>query len=1089
VLLPSLVRGALAAVIVLPLSLSAQRGGNAPPPAAPDTATDVSWRSIGPLSTGRMVAVAGSVARPDEWYFGTTGGGVWKSTDGGKTTLAVTDDYFGGTIGAIAVAETNPDIVYVGGGETPIRGNVSHGEGVWKSVDGGKTWTSLGLKESQYIGRIRLDPANPDVVYVAALGHVFGPNKERGVYKSVDGGKNWKQVLFKNDSTGAVDLIMDPKNPSVLYAALWQAGRSPWTLISGGKGSGIYKSVDAGETWTDISRNPGMPAGIFGNIGLAVSPFNSNLVWALIENEPSGGVYKSSDAGATWTYMSGDRNIRQRSWYYSKIYADPTDTNHLFAPNVSAQGSRDGGKTWSGQAGFGSGDNHDMWIAPDGKRMATVHDGGAIITDGTTRVSVQAATGQFYHVYLTNHSPTHVCGAKQDAGSSCGPIRGPIPVPGQGGRGGGGGGRGAQPAPTSAPTSVYQDFYGVAGGESGYIAANPLNPDITYGGNYGGSLSSRDRISGRGTQLDPWPLNPMGHDAKDSKYRFQWTYPIMNSPHNPHVLYVGSNVVFKSTDDGMNFAPISPDLTRHDPKTLGPSGGPISKDQTSVEYYATVFTLEESPITPGLIWTGSDDGLVFVTRNGGTTWTNVTPKGMPEWMRMSIIAASPHDAGTAWVAGNRFQMDDMHPYLYRTQDYGATWVKITDGIPETEFTRAIREDLVRPGMLYAATERSMYLSYDKGAHWQSLKKNLPPVPVHDIALKDDDMAIATHGRAFWVMEHLDVLRNGPDAAAAKAAGRDFLYAPALTPRAGGFLSIRYELASAGEPVTLELVDKSGKVFKTVSSTDTIPAPIAPVGCFGQPAGGGGGGGGRGAGAPTPAKVTTTAGTNRYSFNLRYPNASTFQCMILWNNAMGGPTVAPGQYSLRMSVGAKPPIVRPVRITRDPRSDASDADVAEQVALAVKVRDRLSETNDGVKTIRSIRGQLEARMPAMDTKDPFKILAKGLLDSLSSVEDSLYQTKNRAGQDPLNFPIRLNDQLGGLNGFVQAGERKPTKQSSDVYAILAPKVAAQMARLKFITGTMLPRVNTALKAAGQAEIVPTTVEGLPAATAGGRGGQP
>ncbi len=532
-----MIRPAFALALALPLSLAAQ---------ARDTSADVSWRNIGPNSAGRMVAIASSVARPNEWYYGTTGGGVWKTTDGGHTLVPVTDGYFGGTIGAIAVAESNPDIVYVGGGETPIRGNVSYGDGMWKTTDGGKTWTSLGLKETQQIGRVRLDPTNPDIVYVAAMGHVWAPNKERGIYKSTDGGKTWKQTLFKNDSTGAIDLVMDPKHPNVLYAALWQAGRSPWMLISGGQGSGIYKSTDAGETWTDISHNPGLPAGLLGNIGLTVSPINSNLVWALIENEPNGGVYRSSDAGATWTYMSGDRNVRQRAWYYSKIFADPADTNHLFAPNVGAQGSRDGGRTWSTANGFGGGDNHDMWIAPDGKRMSTVNDGGAVMTDGTTHFTINAPTGQFYHVHLTNHNPTHVCGAKQDAGSSCGPIRGPIPIPGQGGRGGGGsgGGRGAAPAApaTPAPTGpVYQDFYGVAGGESGYIASNPLNPDISYGGNYSGNLSSRDRISGRSARLDPWPLNPMGHDAKDSRYRFQWTYPIMNSPHNPHVLYSPSS--------------------------------------------------------------------------------------------------------------------------------------------------------------------------------------------------------------------------------------------------------------------------------------------------------------------------------------------------------------------------------------------------------------------------------------------------------------------------------------------------------------------------------------------------------------------
>lgn len=1053
---------------------------------AQSAADSLQWRNVGPTSPGRMTAVAGSVARPDEYYMGSTGAGVYKTTDGGRTAVSVTDPYFGGTIGAVAVAESNPDIVYVGGGETPIRGNVSHGEGVWKSTDGGKTWTSMGLRETQYIGRIRLHPTNPDVVYVAALGHVFGPNRERGVYKSVDGGRTWRQVKFVNDSTGAIDLVMDPKDPNTLYASFWEANRRPWALKSGGPGSAIFKTTDGGETWTDITRNTGLPSGLLGNIGLSVSPINSNIVWAMIENEPGGGLYKSSDAGRTWTRTSDDRNIRQRAWYYSKVYASPIDTQQVVVLNVSPMWSNDGGKTFRG--GFGGGDNHDMWWAPDGKRMAVAHDHGTTFTadSGRTRVTPPMANAQMYHAHLTNHAIPHVCGAQQDASSVCGPIRGPIPVPGAGGRGGrgggggGGGGRGGAPADAPTPAGQYQEFYGAAGGESGYMSSSPLNPDITYGANYGGSMTMRDRISGRSMALDIWPLDPMGHDVKDSKYRFQWTYPIVHSPHDPRTIYVGSNVVFKSTDEGMSFTAISPDLTRHDPRTMGSSGGPISKDQTSVEYYATVFTISESPIRKGVIWTGSDDGKVFITRNGGATWTDVTPKGIPEWMRMSIIDASPHSPGTAWLAGNRYQLDDFTPYLYRTNDYGQTWVKITDGIPATEFTRAIREDLARPGMVYAATERGMYVSYDYGRNWESLKRNLPPVPVHDIALKGDDMAIATHGRSFWVMERLDLLRNAPDAAAAKSANRDFLYQPPLTPRASGNLEIRYDLAQPGQLVTFELSDASGKVFKKVSSADSIPDPVAVQG-------GGRGGGRGGAAAPSGSlRVPNAAGTNRYVLNLRYPSAPSFQGMILWNNNMTGPLIAPGQYRLTMRVANGTPLTKQVRITRDPRADATDADVAAQTDLALRVVARLTDVNNGVRKIRSIERQLDARSPTMESNTSFRTLARNLRDSLNAVEDSLYQTKNRAGQDPLNFPIRLNDQLGGLNSFVQSGERKPTRQSLEVYDILAGGVAREMRRLRYIETVMLPRVNASLKAAGQEEIVPTTDEPPPNPD-GGRGG--
>jgi hypothetical protein len=687
------------------------------------------------------------------------------------------------------------------------------------------------------------------------------------------------------------------------------------------------------------------------------------------------------------------------------------------------------------------------------------------------------ANAQIYHAHLTTHAIPHVCGAQQDASSQCGPIRGPIPMPVPSGRGGG---RGGPPAAApQTPSSPYQEFYITAGGESGYMTSSPLNPDIVYGANYSGSMSMRDRISGRSMSLDIWPLEPMGHDAKDAKYRFQWTYPIIFSPHDPRTMYVGSNVVFKSTDEGKSFTPISPDLTRHDPRTLGASGGPITKDQTSVEYYATVFTISESPITKGVIWTGSDDGKVFLTRNGGTTWTDVTPPGLQPWMRMSIISASPHNPGQAWLAGNRYQMDDFAPYLYRTNDYGRTWVKITDGIPANEFTRSIREDLARPGMVYAATERSMYLSYDYGRHWESLKRNLPPTPVHDIALAGDDMAIATHGRSFWLMENLDALRNAPELATAKADNKPFLYQPPLTPRANGNLEIRYNLPEAGQAVVFELRDAAGKVFKRVSSADSIPDPVA--------AQGGGRGGGRGAGAPaTPARVPNNAGMNRYMLNLRYPGAPGFQGMILWGASMNGPLIAPGQYSLWMRINNGTPMSRQVRITRDPRADATDADITAATDLANRIVARVTEANNGVRRIRSIKRQLDSVMPAMESNNAFKTLAKSFRDSLSGVEDSLYQTKNRAGQDPLNYPIRLNNQLGSLSGYVQSRETRPTKQSYEIYDILSTKLAAELRRLRYAETVMLPRVNASLKAAGQPEIVPTTDE-PPAPPGGGRGG--
>ncbi|MEP6781435.1 MAG: glycosyl hydrolase, partial [Gemmatimonadaceae bacterium] len=939
-----------------------------------------------------------------------------------------------------------------------IRGNVSHGDGVWKTTDAGKTWTYMGLKETQYISRIRIDPGNPDVVYVGALGHVFGPNPERGVYRTTDGGKNWKRILFRNDSTGIIDLILDPSNSKTIYAAFWQAGRTPWSLVSGGAGSGMFKSTDGGDSWKEITRNPGLPQqGAIGNIGITVSAAKPNRIWALIEHEANGGVYRSDDAGATWTFLSGDRNLRQRAWYFSKLYADPKDTNVVYAPNVSPMISKDGGKTFA--RGWGGGDNHDIWIDPTNPaRLAMAHDNGVIFTtdSGKTSISTTTPTGQYYHVHLTSHFPYHVCGAKQDAGSSCGPVR----VAPTGGRGGDGGGRGA----ATTPVSPYSTFYGVAGGESGYISSNPVDPDIMYGANYGGSLSMLNMRTGQTVAIDPWPLNPMGHDAKDSRYRFQWTYPIVHSPHDPNTIYVGSNVVFRSTNGGLLWTPISPDLTRHDPRTLGASGGPITKDQTSVEYYGTVFTIAESPRTKGVIWTGSDDGLIYLSRDNGVAWKNVTPKGLPDWMRWSIIEASPHATGTAFVAGNRYQMDDFAPYLYKTTDYGVTWTKIVNGITADNFTRSIREDLYRPGLLYASTERGVWISYDAGSNWKSLQKNLPPVPVHDMMLRDDDLVIATHGRAFWVMEGLAALRWAPEETA--AAGKPFLYKPAPVFRLNGQASptFVYRLPADTGVVKFELFDKAGKLLLTSSSSDTAPTNT----------GRGGGGGGFG-GPPGAAKPANRAGINRFTWPMRYKNATTFRNIITWAGSGNGPAMDPGTYKVTMTAGRNAPVSEEFVVKRDPRSNATDVDLFEQTRFALQVRDRITQANEGVITIRNLKREMDDRAPKMASTSEFADLVKSFSTKLGTVEDSLYQTKNQSGQDPLNYPIRLNDQMGGLMSFIAGGERRPPKQSYDVYAVLGPKLDAEIARLERVIAADLPKVNAMLKKAGQPEIVRSKVE--------------
>ncbi|HZF66475.1 MAG TPA: glycosyl hydrolase, partial [Gemmatirosa sp.] len=669
---------------VLPAVPHAQPAPRAAAPYDSSAFSALAWREIGPFRGGRSVAVAGSAARPLEYWMGTTGGGVFKSTDGGMSWQPATDKHFGGTIGYIAVAESNPDVVYVGTGEYAIRGNVSHGEGVWKTTDAGKTWSFLGLKDTRQISRVRVHPTNPDIVYVAAQGAFWGPSKERGIYKSTDGGRTWQQILFRDARTGASDLVLDPSNPDVMYAAFWESYRNSWSMSSGGPGSTIMKSTDGGRTWAELRGNPGLPKGLLGNIGLAVSPANPRRLWAMIEAD-SGGVFRSDDAGATWTRTNDERKLRQRAWYYSRVFADPKDTNVVYALNVSFYRSADGGRTFKAIP-TPHGDDHDLWIAPnDPQRMIEGNDGGANVSvnGGKAWTDQQYATAQFYHVTTTNDFPYKVCGAQQDNSTLCGPSR----------------------APGGITTNLWHD---AGGGESGYIAVDPRNPDVSFAGSYGGLLTRKDMRTGRSMQVNPWPDNPMGISSRDITYRFQWTFPILFSPHDPRVLYAAGNHVFRTTDEGRSWDIASPDLTRKDPKTMGPSGGPITRDQTGVETYATIFTLAESPKAKGVLWAGSDDGLVHVTRDGGATWANVTPRDLGDFTRVSLIDASPHDAAVAYLAANRYGLGDLRPILYKTADYGRTWTRIVNGIAPEEFTRAIREDPERRGLLYAATERGVW---------------------------------------------------------------------------------------------------------------------------------------------------------------------------------------------------------------------------------------------------------------------------------------------------------------------------------------------------------------------------------------------
>ena len=1010
----------------------------------------LAWRSIGPYRGGRAVAVAGVTSQPNVFYFGATGGGVWKTTDGGINWDVVSDEYFKtGSVGAICVAESDPNVIYVGMGETPIRGNVSHGDGVYKSTDAGKTWKHSGLADTRQIGRIRVHPKNPDIVYVAALGHVFGPNEQRGVFRSTDGGKNWQKVLYRGDKAGAVDLVLDPTNPNVIYAGFWEVYRKPWTLESGGPGSGLHKSTDGGDTWNEITRNQGLPKGVIGNIGVAVSPANPERVWAIIEAE-DGGVFRSDNGGRTWAKVNEQRALRQRAWYYTRIYGDPQNADTVYVLNTGFYKSNDGGRTYS-NISVPHGDNHDLWIAPnDPARMINSNDGGANVSynGGKSWSEQDQATAQFYRVALDQDFPYNIYGAQQDNST----VR----------------------IPSRTTDSVIDEthWYEVGGGESGWIAPSPKDSNVVFAGSYGGLLTRRDHRTGQERNVSPWPDNPMGSGPADLKYRFQWNFPIVFSPHDPNTLYAAANVLFRTTNEGHSWEPISQDLTRNDKSKQISSGGPITKDNTSIEYYDVIFTVMESPVEKGVIWAGSDDGLVHVTRDGGKSWQNVTPKNMPEWIQINSIEASPIDAGTAYAAATMYKWDDFKPYLYKTNDYGKTWKKITNGIPDTAFTRVIREDPNHRGLLYAGTETGLYVSFDDGENWQSLQLNLPIVPITDLAVhkRERDLVAATQGRSFWILDDLTVLHQMADAAKADA----YLFKPEDTYRmpGGGFSVPRNQTVGQNPPpgaviyyylknkpttdLTLEIIDPSGKPIKkfvTKASPPQADAPQPTPPTMEQQEEGFGPGG-------SPSRAPAEAGLNRFTWDFRYAEATRFPGMILWSGETRGPRAVPGTYQVKLTADGKT-LTQSFEIKKDPRVEATQADLAKQFELLVKIRDKFTETSEAILQIRDVRKQVDDITNRVKDQPSGKAIAdsaKSLKAKLASVEEELYQTKNQSSQDPLNYPIRLNNKLAALAGVVAASDAAPTEQSYAVYEELVGRINAQLQRLAEIMRADLPAFN-------------------------------
>jgi photosystem II stability/assembly factor-like uncharacterized protein len=988
------------------------------------------WRNIGPFRGGRSAAVTGVSNKANLFYMGATGGGVWKTTDAGNSWQNISDGFFGGSVGSVAVSESDPNVIYVGMGEKTVRGNVSSGNGIWKSENAGRTWKQMGLKNSRHIPRMRIHPKNPDIVFAGVLGDLYKPTQERGIYKSIDGGAHWKKVLFSNENAGVVDLIIDPTNPRNLYATTWNVRRTPYSLSSGGDGSALWKSTDEGETWTNISENNGLPAGIWGISGVTVSPVNPDIVWALIENE-KGGIYKSIDAGKTFKLINSERKLRQRAWYYTRLYADTQDQNILYVLNVRYHKSTDGGKSFQ-TYNAPHGDHHDLWIAPeDNQRMIIGDDGGAQVSfDAGENWSTMnnQPTSQFYRVTTDNHFPYRILAAQQDNSTIRISHR------------------------TSGQYITASDWEETAGGESAHIAVDPLNDDIVYGGSYGGLLTRKNHKTGETRAVNVWPDDPMGHGAEDFKYRFQWNFPIFFSPNNKKRLYAASNHLHMTENEGQSWKLISPDLTRNDPKTLGSSGGPITKDNTGVEYYGTIFAATESALEPGLIWTGSDDGMIHISKNNGASWDNVTPKKMPEWMMINCIEVNPFTKGSAYVVGTKYKSGDYKPYLYKTENYGKSWEKITQGIGEESFTRALRADPKRKGLLYAGTEKGMYISFDDGENWDSFQQNLPIVPITDLAIKNDNLIAATQGRALWIIDDLtplhqlnsalieqDVILYKPKDAYNMPGGNGKTSRTAGTNHAGG-VSVNYFIKKKNDKDTIALsfYDTNNKLIKKYATN------------FDK--------------EKKEELLKIENGNNVFNWDMMYPGAESVEGMILWWASLNGPMALPGAYKVDLSVNGKK-TSKNFNILRNPTSETTESDMKMQFDFINDINSKMTEIHKALKNVKKVSNQVEALKKSIKDKEKYKVLlayADSLVKDLTTIEETLYQTKSKSGQDPLNFPIRLNNKLAHLNSLTRIGHYAPTQQAIDFKNEITKEIDAELAQLKVLFENSVKELNKQVK---------------------------
>lgn len=988
---------------------------------------NLNWRSIGPYRGGRASSVTGVSNSDNTYYFGATGGGIWKTTDSGQNWRNISDGFFGGSIGAISASESDPNILYVGTGEKTVRGNVSPGYGgFWKSDDAGETWKKMNLDIDQVqVGRIAIHPKNPDIVYIAIIGDLFKDSNKRGVYKSTDGGKSWRQVLFSNERSGAVDISIDKNNPRIIFASTWNIRRTPYSLESGGEGSGLWKSTDGGETWKNISDNEGLPSGIWGISGVSVSPVNSKKVFALIENK-EGGLFRSDDGGSSWEKVNEDRNLRQRAWYYTRVYADTQNENRVYVMNVSFWRSEDGGKSFD-RYRTPHGDHHDLWIDPENnKRLIVADDGGAqVSSDDANNWStyMNQPTAQYYRVATDNSFPYNILVAQQDNSTQRVPHR------------------------VNSGGISERDWERSAGGESAHLAAKPDNPDIVYGGSYGGYLTRLDHSTGEVRSVNVWPNNPMGHGAEDMKFRFQWNFPIFFSPHDPNKLYTTSNRFHVTYNEGEKWEVFSPDLTRNEKEKLGPSGGPITKDNTAVEYYATIFAACESPYEKDLLWAASDDGLIHLSRDGGKNWEDVTPDNSPKYLMWNSVEPDPFVKGGLYAAGTLYKTGDFQPYMYKTKDYGKTWEKITNGIPNNHFTRVLRADPNKEKLLYAGTESGMYISFDDGISWNSFQLNLPLVPITDLTIKNNNLIAATQGRSLWLIDDLTPLHqlnkevNNASMKLFKPIDSYRMGSPGRgTPRNAGknhhngvevFFNIDDKILDENTSVTLEFLDNEKKLIKKYDNQSDENA------------------------------LDINGEKNSFVWNMRYDDAKGFDGLIMWAASLRGPIASPGQYYVKLTVNEKSE-EQSFNILKDPRSNSTDEDLKEQFDFLLSVRDKVSDIHQTIIDIRSSRSQLiDLKSKISDKYPDMENSISDVISRITLIEEKLYQTKNRSGQDPLNFPIRLNNKLAHLTSVASVGNFKPTDQMYNVRDELIGLIDKELKMWEDIKENDLVKLNSTI----------------------------